>query len=109
MSAATKTWRFLKVVRAYEEKHMYFVSWIIIGLVIGWSVGKILKGNGYGPLMDISMGICGAVAGGLLVQPAGLGGYRGTILTTLVVMIGAVLLTLLAGLVNGRRLYARQL
>jgi uncharacterized membrane protein YeaQ/YmgE (transglycosylase-associated protein family) len=88
---------------------MYFVVWIITGLVIGWSAGKILKGNGYGPLMDIAMGICGAVAGGLLVQPAGVGSYRGTILTTLVAMIGAALLTLFAGFVTGRRVYARQL
>jgi uncharacterized membrane protein YeaQ/YmgE (transglycosylase-associated protein family) len=88
---------------------MYFVVWIITGLVIGWSAGKILKGNGYGPLMDIAMGICGAVAGGLLVQPAGVGSYRGTILTALVAMIGAALLTLFAGFVTGRRVYARQL
>ena len=25
---------------------MYFVSWIIAGLVIGWSARKILKGKG---------------------------------------------------------------
>ncbi len=43
---------------------MYFLSWIIVGLVAGWSAGKILKGNGYGPLMDIAIGIGGAVAGG---------------------------------------------
>jgi uncharacterized membrane protein YeaQ/YmgE (transglycosylase-associated protein family) len=88
---------------------MYLLLWITVGLVIGWLAGKTLKGNGFGPLMDIVMGICGAIAGGLLVQPARLGGYGGTILTSLVAMIGAVLLTLLAGLVNGRRLYARQL
>ena len=88
---------------------MYFLSWIIVGLVFGWSAGKILKGNGYGPLMDIAMGICGAVAGGLLVRSVGLGAYRGASFTTLVAIIGAVLLTLLAGFVNGRRLYARQL
>jgi uncharacterized membrane protein YeaQ/YmgE (transglycosylase-associated protein family) len=88
---------------------MYFLSWIIVGLVTGWLAGKILKGNDYGPIMDIVMGTGGAVAGGLLMQSAGLGGYGGTILTTLVAMIGAVLLTLLAGLVNGRRMYARQL
>jgi uncharacterized membrane protein YeaQ/YmgE (transglycosylase-associated protein family) len=88
---------------------MYFLSWIIVGLLIGWSAGKILKGNGYGPVMDIAMGICGAVTGGLLVQPMGLGGHRGIIPTTVVAMIGAVLLTLVAGLLNGRRLYARQL
>ena len=88
---------------------MYFLSWIIVRLVTGWLAGKILKGNDYGPIMDIVMGIGGAAAGGLLMQSAGLGGYGGTILTTLVAMIGAVLLTLLAGLVNGRRMSARQL
>lgn len=88
---------------------MYFLSWIIVGLVAGWSAGKILKGKGYGPLMDIAMGICGAVAGGLLVRSVGLGAYRSASFTTLVAIIGAVLLTLVAGFVNGRRVYIRQL
>jgi uncharacterized membrane protein YeaQ/YmgE (transglycosylase-associated protein family) len=88
---------------------MYLLSWVVVGLLAGWSAGKILKGNGYGPVMDVAMGIGGAVAGGLLMRSAGFGGYGGTIMTTLVAMIGAALLTLLAGLVNGRRMYARQL
>jgi uncharacterized membrane protein YeaQ/YmgE (transglycosylase-associated protein family) len=88
---------------------MYILSWIIVGLVAGWSAGKILNGNGYGALMDIAMGIGGAVAGGFLMRSAGFSGYWGTIYTTLAAIIGAVILTLLAGLVNGRRLYARQL
>ena len=88
---------------------MYFLSWIIVGLIAGWSAGKILKGNTYGPVMDIAMGICGAVAGGMLMRSAAFGGYGGTIFTTLVAVTGAALLTLLAGLVNRRRMYARQL
>ena len=88
---------------------MYFLLWIIVGLVAGLSAGKILKGNGYGPLMDIAVGIGGAVAGGFLMRSAGLSGYRGTIYTTLVAIIGAALLTLVLGFMNGRRLYARQL
>lgn len=88
---------------------MYLISWITVGLVIGWLSGRALKGHGYGPLMDIAMGVCGAVASGFLMQSAGVSGHRGTILTVLVVMIGAALLTLVAGFVNGRRLYARQL
>jgi uncharacterized membrane protein YeaQ/YmgE (transglycosylase-associated protein family) len=88
---------------------MYFLSWIIVGLVAGWSAGKILKGNGYGPLMDIAIGIGGAVAGGFLMRSAGFGGYGGAIVTTMVAMIGAVLLTVLTAYVNGRRIYARQL
>jgi uncharacterized membrane protein YeaQ/YmgE (transglycosylase-associated protein family) len=99
-----------KVIRGFvKEKCMYVLSWIIIGLVAGWSAGKILKGNTYGPFMDIAMGICGAVAGGMLMRSAGFAGYGGTIITTVVALIGAVLLTLLAGFVSGRRMYARQL
>jgi uncharacterized membrane protein YeaQ/YmgE (transglycosylase-associated protein family) len=96
-------------IRPKEKKCMYLLSWIIIGLVAGWSAGKILKGNGYGLLMDIVIGIGGAVAGGFLIGSAGFSGYQGTIYTTLVAIIGAVLLTLLVGFVNGGRLYARQL
>lgn len=88
---------------------MYFLSRIIAGLVAGWSVGRILKGSGYGPLMDIVLGIGGAVAGGFLMRSAEFSGYRGTIYTALAAIIGAALLTLLVGFVNGRRLYARQL
>ena len=88
---------------------MYFLSWIIVGMVAGWSAGKILKGNGYGPLMDMVIGIGGAVTGGFLLRSAGFSGYRGTIYTTLVAIIGAVLLTLLAGFMNGKRLHAWQL
>ena len=88
---------------------MYFLSWIIVGSVTGWLAGKILKGNDYGPIMDIVMGIGGAVAGGLLMRSGGFAGFGGTVLTTLVAMIGGVLVTLLAGFVSGRRLYARQL
>ena len=87
---------------------MYFLSWIIIGLIASWSAGKILKGIGYGPLMDIVVGIGGAVGGGFLMRSAGFSGYRGTIYTTLITIIGAVILMLLAGL-DGRRPYARQL
>jgi uncharacterized membrane protein YeaQ/YmgE (transglycosylase-associated protein family) len=88
---------------------MYLISWITVGLVVGWLSGRALKGYGYGPIMDIVMGICGAVAGGLLMQSSRVRGHSGTIVTVLVAMIGAALVTLVAGFVNGRRLYARQL
>jgi uncharacterized membrane protein YeaQ/YmgE (transglycosylase-associated protein family) len=88
---------------------MYLLSWIIVGSIFGWSAGKILKGNAYGPFMDIAMGVCGAVAGGMLIRFADFGGFRGPVTTTFVAMTGAVLLTLLAGFANGRRVYARQL
>ncbi len=92
---------------------MYLLAWIFIGAVVGWGAGRVFQGNGYGPFMDILLGVGGAVAGGFLIRTAirtaGFGGYRGTIITTMVAMIGAVLLTVLTAYVNGRRIYARQL
>jgi len=87
---------------------MYLLVWIVVGAVVGLGAGRIFQGTGYGPLMDILMGIGGGVVGGFAMSFAGLGGYRGTIITTLVAMVGAVLLTVLAAYVNGRRLYAMQ-
>ncbi len=88
---------------------MYLFAWIVIGAVVGWGAGKVFQGNGYGPFMDILMGVGGAVVGGFLMRSAGVGGYRGVIVTTMVVTVGAALLTVLSAYVNGRRIYARQL
>lgn len=88
---------------------MYLLAWIVIGAVVGWGTGRVFQGNGYGPFMDILMGIGGAVVGGLVMRSTGLVGYGGMVTTTLVVMVGAALVTMLAAYVNGRRVYARQL
>ena len=88
---------------------MYLLAWIFIGAVVGWGTGRIFEGNGYGPFMDTLMGIGGGLLGGVLMRSAAFGGYRGTIVTTMVALMGGVLLTLLAALVNGRRVYASQL
>jgi uncharacterized membrane protein YeaQ/YmgE (transglycosylase-associated protein family) len=55
--------------------------------------------------MDILMGAAGGVAGGFLMRSSG---YGGTVLTSLFAVIGAVLLTILFGVMNGRRIFARQ-
>jgi uncharacterized membrane protein YeaQ/YmgE (transglycosylase-associated protein family) len=92
-----------------KEENMYFLAWIVIGAVVGWGTGRVLQGNGYGPFMDTLMGVGGAAAGGFLIRATGIGGYRGVMVTTMVTVIGAALLTVLTAYVNGRRLYARQL
>ena len=88
---------------------MYLLAWIVVGAVVGWGAGRIFQGNGYGPLMDILMGIGGAVVGGFSMSFAKLGGYGGSVITTLVAMVGAALMTVFAAYVNGRRIFARQL
>jgi uncharacterized membrane protein YeaQ/YmgE (transglycosylase-associated protein family) len=81
---------------------MYLLAWIVIGAVIGWAAGRVFQGNGYGPLMDTLLGIGGGIVGGFAMSSAGLG------VITLVGMVGAVLLTVLAAYINGR-IFARQL
>ena len=88
---------------------MYLLAWIVIGAVVGWGAGRVFQGNGYGPLMDSLMGIGGAIVGGFAMSSTGLTGYGGTIVTSLVAIVGAVLLTAFAAYVNGRRIFARQL
>jgi uncharacterized membrane protein YeaQ/YmgE (transglycosylase-associated protein family) len=88
---------------------MYLLAWIVVGAVVGWGAGRVFQGNGYGPLMDALLGIGGGIVGGFLTRIAGFDGYGGTIVASLVAMLGAALLTALAAYVNGRRAYARQL
>jgi uncharacterized membrane protein YeaQ/YmgE (transglycosylase-associated protein family) len=88
---------------------MYLIAWILVGAVVGWGAGRVFQGNGYGPFMDILMGVGGAVVGGLLMRSVGFGGHGGTIVTAMVAMIGAALVTVFAAYVNGRRIHARQL
>ena len=88
---------------------MYLLAWIVIGAVVGWGAGRVFLCNGYGPLMDILMGIGGGVVGGFLARVAGFDARGGTIITSLVAVVSAVVLTALAAYINGRRINAHQL
>jgi len=88
---------------------MYMLLWIFVGLIAGWLAGRSLEGEGgYGPSVDIAMGVGGALIGGILMRLNGFTGYGGTLLATLVAVTCAVMLTTLAGMSNGRKAFARQ-
>jgi uncharacterized membrane protein YeaQ/YmgE (transglycosylase-associated protein family) len=76
--------------------------WIIVGLIAGWATGKIMRGSGFGPLLDIIIGIVGAVIGGYIMSALGFAG-GGTIYTIAVAIIGACVLVALVRLITGRR------
>ena len=67
--------------------------WILVGLVAGWVTGKLMKGGGYGVLMDIVIGIAGAIIGGWAMSLAGFASSGGFIYTVVVAILGAILLT----------------
>jgi uncharacterized membrane protein YeaQ/YmgE (transglycosylase-associated protein family) len=78
-------------------------AWIIVGLIAGWATGKIMKGSGYGIIMDFVVGIVGALIGGFIMRSLGFAGHGGMIYTILVAIGGAVLLTWIIRLVTGGR------
>ncbi len=47
-----------------------FFPFVLIGLIVGWFVGFLIKRGGYGLLGDILLGIVGAIIGGFLVGAA---------------------------------------
>ena len=75
---------------------LYILWWIIVGLIAGWATGKIMKGKGYGTLVDILLGIAGAVLGNWILRTLGFAGSSGMITTILVGIGGGVILTALA-------------
>ncbi len=87
---------------------MYWFLWIFVGFVAGWLTGRSLEGEGYGRFMDIAMGIAGAVVAGFLMHTAGFSGAAATILASLAAVVGAIVLTTVAALSTGRRVYTRQ-
>lgn len=79
---------------------MDWLTFIIIGLVAGWLAGIITRARGLGCLMDIIVGIVGAIVGGYLfslidVVPDSFLGRVGT------ATVGAVLLLLVLNAISG--------
>ena len=81
------------------------IAWIIIGLVAGWLTGKIMKGSGYGFIMDMVVGLAGALVGGFIGSHLGIGGVgdNGLIVSIIIAVCGAVILTWLLRLVTRNR------
>ena len=85
---------------------MHIFLWVALGALAGWITGRTLKGNQYGPWVDIVMGIAGATGSGFLMQYGGFPGRFEIVSTVLVVFFGAIGLTVLTAFANGRKRYA---
>jgi len=71
---------------------MWILWVIIVGLIAGWAAGRIMGTGGYGPLVDILLGIAGGIVGGFLLSLFGLFSSGGIIPEIVVATIGAVFL-----------------
>ena len=74
---------------------MGILAWIILGLVAGFIGSKLVNKTGEGLIMDVVLGVVGAVVGGFVFSLFGAGGVTGLNLYSLVVaVIGAVVVLL---------------
>ena len=71
---------------------MGFITWIVVGLIAGWLAGQVMKGGGYGVLVDIILGILGGVVGGWVFGLLGIWPGGGLLGAIIVAVVGAVIL-----------------
>jgi uncharacterized membrane protein YeaQ/YmgE (transglycosylase-associated protein family) len=79
---------------------MGLIYWIVVGLIAGWLAGRVMKGAGYGVLVDIILGILGGLVGGRVFRMLGIWPGRGIIGSIIVAFVGAVILVWIARLVK---------
>jgi uncharacterized membrane protein YeaQ/YmgE (transglycosylase-associated protein family) len=72
---------------------MSFLTWIILGLIAGFVASKIVNKRGEGIILDIILGIVGALFGGWVFSKVGASSVTGlNFYSVLVAIIGAVIL-----------------
>jgi uncharacterized membrane protein YeaQ/YmgE (transglycosylase-associated protein family) len=64
---------------------MSILAWIVLGLIAGFIGSKIVNKQGEGFILDIVLGIVGAIAGGWLAGFFGLAGVSGVNLYSLLI------------------------
>jgi len=76
------------------------LAWIVIGLIAGWIAGTVTRGHGFGCIVNIVLGLIGAVIGGWIFSRLGIAtwGFIGSLAAA---TVGAVVLVAIARLFAG--------
>jgi uncharacterized membrane protein YeaQ/YmgE (transglycosylase-associated protein family) len=83
---------------------MSILAWIVLGLVAGFLASKVVNKSGSGLLLDIVLGVVGALVGGFLFNQFGQTGVTGlNLYSLLVAVIGAVVVLFVYHAISGRR------
>ena len=83
---------------------MSIISWIILGLIAGFIGSKIVNKQGQGMLLDIALGIVGAIVGGVIFSFFGATGITGlNIWSMIVAVVGSVVVLWAYHVISGRR------
>ena len=83
---------------------MSIISWIILGLIAGFIGSRIVNKQGQGMLLDMSLGIVGAIVGGMLFSFFGATGITGlNIWSMIVAIVGSVVVLWAYHAISDRR------
>jgi uncharacterized membrane protein YeaQ/YmgE (transglycosylase-associated protein family) len=87
-----------------RSSSMSILAWIVLGLIAGFIGSKIVNKSGEGLILDIVLGIVGAVVGGYLFTLFGAAPVTGlNIYSLLVAIVGAVVVLWVYHLITGSR------
>jgi uncharacterized membrane protein YeaQ/YmgE (transglycosylase-associated protein family) len=84
---------------------MTLLTWVVLGLVSGFIASKIINKSGEGFVLDIVLGIVGAVLGGWLFNNFGMADVSGLNLYSFLVAVAGAMVVLVAYHVLVRRAY----
>jgi uncharacterized membrane protein YeaQ/YmgE (transglycosylase-associated protein family) len=83
---------------------MSLLGWIVLGILAGWIASLIVDNQGKGPLMDMVLGIVGALVGGSIFSSLGAAPVTGFSLYSLFIsVVGAVVVLVIYHAILGRR------
>jgi len=85
---------------------MSIIGWLVLGLISGFIASKIVNREGEGVLLDIVLGIIGALVGGFIFNAIGAVGITGfNAWSLLVAIIGAIIVLVVYHALVRRRAY----
>ncbi len=83
---------------------MSILGWIVLGLISGFIASKLVNKTGEGFILDVVLGIVGAIVGGFLFTQFGAVGVTGfNLYSMFVAVIGAIVILVLYHALFGRR------
>jgi uncharacterized membrane protein YeaQ/YmgE (transglycosylase-associated protein family) len=85
---------------------MHILGWIVFGAFIGWLASTLMGKRGGGCMVNIALGLVGALAGGFLFEQLSPGfnyEQQGFIVSSLVAVVGAVLVLAIWNVIQRRK------
>jgi uncharacterized membrane protein YeaQ/YmgE (transglycosylase-associated protein family) len=82
---------------------MSIIGWLVLGLIAGWIASKLVHDSGQGLVMNVILGVVGAIVGGFVFSALGGAPVTGfNLYSMFVAIVGAVIVLFLYHLLAGR-------